>query len=127
LGRAPEVDALLYDHNKTEPSPAELATRYREAGITKPIVNVELFGAWTREHRPAGVYSDEAKQQHYRAIDEALQTPGHFLFFHSSPWLQASTEPDAKVRFDLGGKGTPDDRGIRWYFEHLKSRTENAR
>lgn len=120
IGRSPLVDALLYDHNRPAPTPAELFARYRAAGIAKPIVNVELFGSWTREHRPAGVYADAAKAEHLRAIDDAVRTPGHHLFFHSSPWLQATTEPGTPIRFDLGGNGTAADPGIRWYFEALK-------
>lgn len=122
LALADEIDLLLYDQNGPEPTPAALAQRFREAGITKPIVNVELFGAWTRESRPAGVYTEATKAEYYRAIDEAILTPGHGIFFHSSPWLQATTEPEAQIRFDLGGKGTADDPGIRWYFEYLRDR-----
>ena len=122
FGRSAHVDALLFDHNKPSPSPAELHERYRSAGVEKPMVNVELFGAWTREFRPAGVYPDEAKREHYRAIDEAIRTEGLYLFFHSSPWCQASTEPGTFMRFDLGGNGTMNDRGIRWYFDYLKGK-----
>lgn len=122
FGRSAHVDALLFDHNKPTPTPAELYARYASAGVQKPMINVELFGAWTREFRPAGVYPEEAKREHYRAIDETLRTEGLYLFFHSSPWCQASTEPGTTMRFDLGGNGTLHDRGIRWYFEYLKGK-----
>lgn len=124
--RSPHVDALLYDHGKASPSPGELFARFEKHGTGKPVMNVELFGGWTREHRPAGVYSEEAKQIHRRAVDEVLRTPGHHLFFHSSPWLQATTEPGTPIRFDLGGQGTAEDRGIRWFFEYLKEKAAEA-
>ena len=51
-------------------------------------------------------------------IDFAAQTPGFSLFGHFPGWYQGpSRDPSFDNRFDLGGQGTLDDPGIRWYFE----------
>jgi hypothetical protein len=51
-------------------------------------------------------------------IDLAAGTPGFSLFGHFPGWYQGpSRDPSFDNRFDLGGQGTLEDPGIRWYFE----------
>jgi hypothetical protein len=48
----------------------------------------------------------------------ATATPGFSLFGHFPGWYQGpSRDPSFDNRFDLGGQGTIEDPGIRWYFE----------
>jgi hypothetical protein len=51
-------------------------------------------------------------------IECAATTPGFSLFGHFPGWYQGpSRDPSFDNRFDLGGQGTIEDPGIRWYFE----------
>ena len=51
-------------------------------------------------------------------IELAAATPGFSLFGHAPGWYQGpSRDPSFDNRFDLGGQGTIEDPGIRWYFE----------
>ena len=51
-------------------------------------------------------------------IETAATTPGFSLFGHFPGWYQGpSRDPSFDNRFDLGGQGTIQDPGIRWYFE----------
>ncbi len=119
IGRADDVDVLLFDTAGIAHGSGELFDRFRAEGVAgKPIVNVETFGGWTKQF-PRGVFSDEVKQAYDREIDDALARPGLSVFFHNNPWCQSQTEP---LRYDLGGRGTPDDPGIRWYFERIRER-----
>ncbi|MGH7957771.1 MAG: hypothetical protein ACREH8_12300 [Opitutaceae bacterium] len=122
IGRAREVDVLLFDGNKIE-SNALLRDRFHAAGVLKPIINVELFGGWTKQFQPPGVYPDSAREAHFRAIDEAAQFDDYHICFHSSPWCQGTAEPKQPMRFDLGGPGTRESPGIRWYFDYLREKT----
>jgi hypothetical protein len=118
IGRSPDVDALLFDTAGPQNS-AELYRRFAAAGVKdKPIVNVELFGGWTRQF-PRGVFNDEVRRVYLREVDSAAAEPGLSVFFHNNPWCQHQTEP---MRYDLAGQGTEDDPGIRWYFEYVRER-----
>ena len=82
----------------------------------KPIVNVELFGGWS-DRFPRGVFPPEARHAYEEEVERAAARPGLSVFFHSNPWCQT---PDLPMRYDLGGQGTADDPGIRWYFEQVR-------
>ncbi|MFW6154364.1 MAG: hypothetical protein ACOC95_04020 [Planctomycetota bacterium] len=119
IGRSDDVDVLLFDTAGIEHSSGELFDRFRADGVTgKPMVNVETFGGWTRQF-DRGVFSEEVRQAYFREIDDALARPGLSVFFHNNPWCQSQSDP---LRYDLAGQGTPDDPGIRWYFEHVRER-----
>ena len=118
IGLASEIDTLLFDTNGPESS-GDLYTRFRAAGIDKPIVNVETFGAWTARFKPQGVFTDEIRNAYLSEIAHAAREDGLYLHFHNNPWIQAA--PPEKVRYELGGQGTADDPGIRWYFEAVKA------
>jgi CubicO group peptidase (beta-lactamase class C family) len=111
IGISSDVDVLLFDTVGEEDSGA-LYNRFVSAGVTgKPIVNVELFGSWSR-NSVKGVYSSSKKQEYYNEIDGAAAHCGLSVFFHSNTWCQ---EPP--IRYDLAGQGTSGDPGIRWYFD----------
>lgn len=119
LGQSPALDTLLFDTNGPESS-GDLYQRFRAAGINKPIVNVETFGAWTARFTPQGVFPDEARQAYLSEIAHAARLDGLYLHFHNNLWLQATPE-QGRIRYDLGGQGTADDPGIRWYFEAVRA------
>jgi hypothetical protein len=124
VGRAKEVDALLFDTAGPEPDSGTLYKRFLAAGVKdKPIVNVETFGGWTKQF-PRGVFSDDVRKAYLREVDAAAEHRGLSLFFHNNPWCQSQTEA---MRYDLGGKGTEADPGIRWYFEYVRAKTNSGR
>jgi hypothetical protein len=111
IGRSPQVDVLLFDTAGPENSGA-LHDSFVANGVTgKPIVNVEIFGAWTVTDQ-RGVYTDAQKAEHLAEIQRAAARPGLSVFFHSNSWCQ-----ELPNRYNLGGQGTAADPGIRWYFD----------
>jgi hypothetical protein len=118
IGRAAEIDTLLFDTNGPEDS-GQLYQRFRAAGVDKPMVNVETFGGWTLNYLPQGVFPEAVKREYLREVATAAQQHGLYLHFHNSPWLQPVPEV-GPIRYDLGGRGTKEDPGIRWYFEAVK-------
>ncbi len=116
IGRADEVDILLFDTGGSQLNSAALYDRYRRGGVREtPMVNVETFGGWTKRF-PRGVFPGHVKDLYHAEIDRAAERDGLSVFFHNSPWCQ---DPDRPMRYDLGGDGTEADPGIRWYFEHV--------
>ncbi|MFP2908552.1 hypothetical protein ACLESD_26560 [Pyxidicoccus sp. 3LFB2] len=111
IGRSPEVNALLFDTNGPEDSGA-LHDTFVAGGVTgKPIVNVEVFGAWSRT-TVRGVFEDSMKAEYLAEIQRAAARPGLSVFFHSNSWCQ-----ELPNRYDLAGYGTSADPGMRWYFD----------
>lgn len=124
IGKSEYVDVLLFDTFSEDVKENHHSgwhyDYFRRMGVPgKPFINVEIFGAWTAQFSPPGVFTDEGKRIHTREIDEAIKRPGLHVHFHSNLWIQG---PSAgyPARFDLGGNGTVRDPGIRWWFEHLK-------
>ena len=64
-----------------------------------------------------GVFPEEVRRAYRREVAAAASRPGLSVSFHNSPWCQQ--EP---MRYDLGGSGTRDDPGIRWYFESVREK-----
>lgn len=119
LGKARDVDVLLFDTAGFEPHLGKLYQRFIEAGVKgKPIVNVETFGGVTAKY-PRGIFSDELKKHYFCEVDDAAATPGLSVFFHNNPWCQSQDQP---MRYDLGGQGTEGAPGIRWYFEYVRKK-----
>jgi hypothetical protein len=117
IGRSTHVDVLLFDTAGPQPTSAELYRRFRAAEVrNKPIVNVETFGGWTRNF-PPGVFPQELRAVYRAEADAAAAEPGLSVFFHNNPWLQGDP-----MRYDLGGEGSDDDPGIRWYFNYVKQK-----
>jgi len=125
IGKSQYTDVLLFDtwdedveNNHTSGSHYDF---FRQNGVPdKPMVNVEIFGAWTRIASPPGVYSDEVKKIHWAEIDAAKERPGLSVHLHSNLWCQGPDD-GYPARFDLGGDGTKENPGIRWWFEYAKS------
>jgi hypothetical protein len=121
LGKAGEVNVLLFDTNGPEPGSGELYDRFVKAGIEKPMVNVETFGGWTRQFLPQGVFPEEVKAVYRREVDDAARRRGLYLHFHNNPWCQAAAGA-GRSRYDLAGDGTAASPGIRWYFDYVRSK-----
>lgn len=128
IGKAEVVDALLFDtfHGDIENGHHSgwHYDYFREMGVTgKPLVNVEMFGGWTRKFQPPGVYDKKGKKIHIKEIKEAAKQDGLYVHFHSNTWCQGPAD-NYPVRYDLAGMGTPDDPGIRWWFKEVKKRAD---
>lgn len=126
IGKSQYVDVLLFDTWDEDVEKGHTSgwhyDFFRGNGVPdKPMVNVEIFGAWTRIASPPGVYSEAVKKIHLAEIDEAQKRPGLSVHLHSNLWCQGPAD-GFPVRFDLGGDGTPDNPGIRWWFEYAKSK-----
>lgn len=123
IGKSESVDVLLFDTFSRDIEKGQHSgwhyDYFREQGVPdKPIVNVELFGGWTRKFMPQGVYPEEGKQIHYQEIEAARIRPGLSVHLHSNPWFQAAAQ-ELENRFDLGGDGTTENPGVRWYFDKI--------
>ena len=123
IGKSGFVDVLLFDTYSVDIDNGHHSgwhyDYFKSAGVTdKPIVNVEIFGGWTRQFSPQGVYSPEGKAIHYLEINAAKERPGLYVHLHSNPWYQAAAQ-GWDNRFDLGGQGTPADPGGRGYFDAI--------
>ncbi len=124
IGSSPYVDVLLFDtYSKDIEQNQHSGWHYdyfRKMGVPdKPIINVEIFGGWTRQFAPQGVYTQEGKAIHVQEITEAKKRPGLYVCFHSNRWCQGPADGEP-VRYDLGGNGTAQEPGIRWWFEAVK-------
>jgi hypothetical protein len=83
--------------------PAAPAGRRRVQGVLPP-------GRQEATHK--------GKQDFLDDVAFAARTPGFSLFGHVPGWYQGpSRDPSFNNRFDLGGDGTRESPGIRWYFE----------
>jgi len=121
IGKSAWVDVLLFDTFFGDIEAGQHSgwhyDYFRERGVPdKPLVNVELFGGWTKQFVPPGVYTPEGKEIHLQEIKEAQKRPGLYVHLHSNPWCQGPAD-GYPVRYHLGGDGTAEDPGIRWWFE----------
>jgi hypothetical protein len=120
IGRDPACDVLMFDTGDEELTgfdSGEMHDRLVRAGVTEtPIVNVELYGGWTGNF-PRGVFPTDARKAYENEIGRAAERPGLSVFFHSNTWCQSVHQ---SMRYDLGGQGTADDPGIRWFFERVR-------
>ena len=125
IGKSEYVDVLLFDTFHGDIQNGHHSgwhyDYFKAQGVPeKPIVNVELFGGWTKKFLPQGVYPSEGKEIHLREIRAAKERPGLSVHFHSNPWFQA-VDQDMENRYYLGGMGTPDEPGVRWYFKEINT------
>jgi len=123
IGRSEYVDVLLFDTFSGDIEQGHHSGWHydyfvKQGVVDKPIVNVEIFGGWTRKFVPQGVYTQEGKSTHLVEIAEAKKRPGLYVHLHSNPWFQGVAQ-DFGNRFDLGGNGTTDSPGVRWYFNEI--------
>ncbi|NND05547.1 MAG: hypothetical protein HKN87_04125 [Saprospiraceae bacterium] len=124
IGRSDWVDVLLFDTDGKDVEKGHHSgwhyDYFRAQGVPdKPIINVEIFGGWTKQFTPPGNYSEVGKEIHLREIIEAKKRPGLWVHLHSNTWCQGSAD-GFPIRYDLGGQGTKEDPGIRWWFEAIK-------
>jgi hypothetical protein len=124
IGKSEYVDVLLFDtFSKDIENGHHSGWHYdyfREHGVPdKPIVNVELFGGWTRKFTPQGVYTHEGKEIHLTEIKAAKERPGLYVHLHSNPWFQGEAQ-NLGNRYDLGGDGNMESPGVRWFFSSIK-------
>ncbi|WP_164983822.1 hypothetical protein [Cellulomonas endophytica] len=116
IGRSPEADVLLFDTGDAADRVQLSAYRaYRAAGIDTPMVNVEQYGGYTNG-RPRGVFDADLRAEYRGEVASAAAEPGLSTFFHNGPWFQV-----LPMRYDLGGAGTAEDPGVRWYFELVRA------
>lgn len=125
IGKSQYVDALLFDTYSRDVENGHCSgwhyDYFRENGVTdKPLVNVEIFGGWTIIAMPPGVFNDKVRNIHLQEVEAAAERPGLSVHFHSNPWCQGPSIGHP-ARFDLGGDGTPENPGIRWWFGHARS------
>jgi hypothetical protein len=123
IGKSKFVDVLLFDTFSGDIEKGHDSgwhyDYFKKMGVPgKPIVNVEIFGGWTGQFTPQGVYPDEAKAIHINEIEAASKQPGLYVHFHSNTWFQGAGQ-GFENRFDLGGMGTSDDPGVKWYFNEI--------
>lgn len=86
----------------------------------------------SRRRRVQGVFpeshsigSHRGKADFLAEIAYAAHVPGFTLFGHFPGWYQGISRATGFTdRFDLGGQGTLEDPGIRWYFESVASLRE---
>ena len=64
-------------------------------------------------------FFDEGKEVHYKEIDNKKKT-GFVHSFTFNPWFQGMAQ-DLPNRFELGGDGTIENPGVRWYFDSIGS------
>lgn len=123
IGKSEHVDVLLFDTFSGDIEKGHDSgwhyNYFKAEGVPgKPIVNVEIFGGWTGQFTPQGVYPSQAKTIHLNEIEAAKKQPGLYVHFHSNTWFQGAGQ-EFNNRFDLGGMGTHNDPGVRWYFNEI--------
>ncbi|MEX2234815.1 MAG: hypothetical protein WD824_21815 [Cyclobacteriaceae bacterium] len=124
IGKSSAVDVLLFDTYDLDAENDQHSQwhydLFTSKGVKgKPIVNVEMFGGWTRKFMPPGVFPEDGKQKHFKDVDEAAATPGLYVHFHSNPWCQGPSI-GKETHYNLGGMGTLEEPGIRWWFEYVQ-------
>ncbi len=123
IGKSEYADVLLFDTFSEDIKKGHHSgwhyDYFRQMGVPdKPMINVEIFGGWTAQFIPPGVFTEEGKNIHIQEIEEAKKRPGLYVHFHSNVWLQGPSG-GYPVRFELGGLGTEQDPGLRWWFNKL--------
>lgn len=126
LTRSEDIDVLLFDTFFATDNSEHWYDYLTGGKIEKPLVNVEMLGYSTLFCKPQGVfeknkYYEDGKKEFTDEIDRALRTPGLYVFFHSTLWYQGLSRGYPQ-NYGLGGMGSKDDPGVRWYFEYLKEK-----
>lgn len=103
-----EEDAPEHGRNVSWP-------RWQGNGDGAPAGRRRIQGAFPPEGK---IETHHGKGDYLAEVEYAARTPGFSLFGHFAGWFQGpSRDAGFDNRFDLGGAGTHDDPGIRWYFE----------
>lgn len=126
LYRSKEIDVLLFDTFFATDDSEHWYDFITGGNAEKPLVNVEMLGYSTLYCKPQGIfeknkYFADGKKEFTDEIDRAMRNPGLNVFFHSTLWYQGLSKGFPQ-HYDLGGMGTKEDPGVRWYFEYLKEK-----
>ncbi len=126
IGKSDFVNVLMFDTEAVDVNNGRSSgwhyDHFRENGVlNKPLVNVETFGAWTKAAMPPGVFNDRLKSIHLQEIDDMKAKPGLYVHLHSNPWCQGPSIGDYRIHYELGGDGSEENPGIRWWFEYAQS------
>lgn len=125
LARSSDIDVLLFDTFFATDNSEHWYDYIARGTLEKPLVNVEMLGYSTLFFEKQGVfvpnkYYFHGKKEFTDEIDRALRTPGLYVFFHSTLWYQGLSK-GLPQHYDMGGMGTAEDPGVKWYFEYLKN------
>ena len=124
IGNSPDTDVLLFDTSIPEEPSIYHFRKYQESGIRKPMVNVEMFGAWTKKFADGVFIGNPSIRYYYEEVDSVSSTNGLYTVVFAQDWVQGKSTGKVN-RYELGGAGTPEDPGIRWYFEYVKESTSS--
>lgn len=135
LARDARLDVLLYDDIEF---PSTLP-RYLAQGLAMPHINVETIGSasggWAAlpgGEQVRGVWPEKrvgrtcGKEDFYGYIRAAAEHDGVHLFGHLQAWFQGKEQGLPANRYDVGGCGTLDEPGIRWYLEAVRRAAEGG-
>jgi len=116
---------IMIGFNSSGPPPqnADLALHFSDKPADKPYIQSEgtppeYWGEYSKEkdlyaYINVGIYTPGKIKKQLRDTDEHLMHGMGYIF--ASTWLQCvppNTSP--------GGKGTPDDPGIKWWLKHIR-------
>ena len=89
-----------------------------------PVFLISVYMGWHGKPRhvetpqslplPIEIIAERSQAQ----IDAAKKRPGLYIHLHSNPWFQGMAQ-DLPNRFELGGDGTIENPGVRWYFDSI--------
>ena len=119
IGKAPEVDALLFDTAGPDPDSGDLYDRFVAAGVGgKPIVNVELFGGWTGRFE-RGVFPEEVRRAYLREVEAAAARTGLSVFVEGrnltgEEYVSAVVSDAGDGRYFEPGDGRGVFGGFEW-------------
>ncbi len=136
IAAAKTVDSsyVVGTSGKVTPPNADLSLHHGSPNIAgKYYIETEgtggdYWGAYSKQpgrynYIHIGVYTDAMKREMLRRTDAFLDRGQGYLF--ASTWLQC-VPPDGPNHAP-GGMGTPDDPGVRWWLEHVRSRVGSYR
>ncbi len=136
IAAAKAVDSsyVVGTSGKVTPPNADLSLHHGSPNIAgKYYIETEgtggdYWGAYSKQpgrynYIHIGVYTDAMKREMLRRTDAFLDRGQGYLF--ASTWLQC-VPPDGP-NHTPGGMGTPDDPGVRWWLEHVRSRVGSYR
>lgn len=120
----PEADFAIHHSNRATGKP------YAETEGSAPAAPGGYWGSYSKQgaqwnngpdlyqYINIGVYTDEMKTAQLKATFNHLEKGEGYMM--ASTWLQC-VPPDGP-NHRPGGKGTPEDPGIRWWLEAIKAR-----
>jgi hypothetical protein len=133
-GHAANPRCLIAYNSHATPTPAnaDLGIHHSARIPGKPYVETEgtpanapggYWGSYSKRegfnnYLNVGVYTDAMKENQKTRTAELIDRANGYMF--ASTWLQAA--PPLGPRVDLGGNGTAENPGVRWWLEFLRER-----